>query len=118
MSMLDCVVGIIASLISIIGASLGRNGGVYCFVILALVFLVLKLIDNIEQRQKKQKDRVYSQYPCSVYLHDALSFISEGKPEAAYEEICWALTRAGAILSQNEYREWREICSSKEREKE
>lgn len=118
MSMLDCVVGIIASLISIIGALLGRNGGVYCFVILALIFCVLNLIDNIAERKKKQKDRVYSQYPCSVYLHNALRFISEGKPKVAYEEICWALTKAGVMLSQKEYHEWREICSSKERERE
>lgn len=52
MTTIDCVVGIIASLISIIGILLGRHGGVYVFVIMALIYCVINLIDNISERRK------------------------------------------------------------------
>ena len=52
--------------------------------------------------RKKRNDRVFSQYPCSSFLHNALRFISEGKVDIAYEEICWALMKGGEELSQEE----------------
>lgn len=52
--------------------------------------------------REKRRNKVYSQYPCSCYLHNALRFISEGKTDVAYEEICWALVKAGEELSQEE----------------
>ncbi len=51
---------------------------------------------------KKRNDKVFGQYPCSCFLHNALRFISEGKPDVAYEEICWALMKSGEELCQEE----------------
>lgn len=53
----------------------------------------------------KRKDRKFGVYPCSVYLHNALKFIENCDFDAAYEEICWALLKAGDTLSGEE--EWR-----------
>ncbi|MBQ7347777.1 MAG: hypothetical protein IJW55_07455 [Clostridia bacterium] len=52
--------------------------------------------------RKKRNDKVFSQYPCSCFLHNALRFISEGKADIAYEEICWALMKGGEELFQEE----------------
>ena len=52
--------------------------------------------------RKKQKDKIFSQYPCSCFLHNALRFISEGETDIAYEEICWALMKSGEELSPEE----------------
>lgn len=68
--------------------------------------------------KQKQNDNVFSQYPCSVFLHNALRFITEGKPEVAYEEICWALVRSGAELSKEEKTRFEELRVLKERERE
>lgn len=51
---------------------------------------------------RKQKDKVFSEYPCSDYLHNALKFLSDNEPNVAYEEICHALLRAGDKLSDKE----------------
>ena len=53
----------------------------------------------------KKKDRKFGQYPCDVFLHNALRFISEGNPDVAYKEICHALLKAGDSLSDEE--RWR-----------
>ncbi len=66
---------------------------------------------------KKQNDKVFSQYPCSVFLHNALRFISEGKADVAFEEICWALIRGGDELSKEEKTRLEELKALKEREK-
>ena len=63
---------------------------------------------------KKKKDKIYSEYPCSVFLHNALRFITEGKPYIAYEEICWALLRAGGELSNQEKELFEKIKASRE----
>ena len=54
--------------------------------------------------RKKQKDEMLSRYPCSAFLHNALSFISQNKPEVAYEEICYAIKRSGGVLTEEENR--------------
>ena len=51
---------------------------------------------------QKEKDKVFSDYPCSDYLHNALKFISISEPDVAYEEICHALLRSGDKLSHEE----------------
>ncbi|MBO5318998.1 MAG: hypothetical protein J6B01_04825 [Ruminococcus sp.] len=56
---------------------------------------------NIFNRVKK-KDRIFSDYPCSAHLHNALYFIQSGKPDAAYEEICWGLLKSGEPLTDAE----------------
>ena len=53
MTTFNCVLGIIASLISIIGILLGRNGGAYLFVLMALYFCVVNLIENIQHNGKE-----------------------------------------------------------------
>ena len=60
-------------------------------------------------RRKKKKDTVFSQYPCSVFLHNALRFISQNKPEVAYEEICYAIKRSGGELTEEEKRIFDEV---------
>ena len=53
-------------------------------------------------QSKNKKDKVFSQYPCSVYLHNALRFLSEKNFDVAYEEICYALLKSGDELSAEE----------------
>lgn len=50
----------------------------------------------------KKSRKSYSEYPCDVYLHNALRFIKDGKPDVAYEEICWAIVKSGGELSDEE----------------
>lgn len=67
------------------------------------VFKYRGWVDNLIDRDKnKIKDKMFSEYPCSDYLHNALHFISEGKYDVAYDEICHALLRAGDKLTENE----------------
>lgn len=56
-------------------------------------------------KRKNKKDKIFSEYPCSVYLHNALRFITNNEPEVAYEDICHALMKAGDELSDEEKRE-------------
>lgn len=50
MSTFECVVGLITSGISIIGALLGKNGGVYAFVCIAFIYCVIDLSERIKER--------------------------------------------------------------------
>ena len=50
----------------------------------------------------ENKDKVFNDYPCSDYLHNALHFISQGKIDAAYDEICHAIIRSGGKLTEEE----------------
>ena len=56
----------------------------------------------LNKNKQKKKDKVFSDYPCSVYLHNALTFIANNKADVAYEEICWALLKSGAELTSEE----------------
>lgn len=51
--------------------------------------------------RRKLKNR-YSEYPCDMFLHNALRFIQNGKSEVAYEEICWAIIKSGGELTEEE----------------
>ena len=61
-------------------------------------FLEIRTIELME-RSREEKLR---NYPCSDYLHNALRFISEGKPQVAYDEICHAIIRSGGCLAEEE----------------
>lgn len=64
----------------------------------------------------RNKDTKFADYPCSVYLHNALWFISEGKSNAAYEEICWAILKSGGKLTDDERKKFDEISSRRRKE--
>ena len=59
--------------------------------------------------KNKRKDKIFSKYPCVDYLHNALEFISDDKPDVAYEEICWALLKASCKLSDKEQKTFNDI---------
>ena len=50
MSTFECVIGLIASGISIIGALLGSNGGVNAFVCIAFIYCLIGLIERTKER--------------------------------------------------------------------
>lgn len=50
----------------------------------------------------ENKNKIFNDYPCSDYLHNALRFISQGKTDAAYDEICHAIIRSGGKLTNYE----------------
>ena len=72
---------------------------------------MLKLLQQIKQ---KKKDRIFSDYPCSDYLHNALKFLMNNNPDDAYEEICNALIRSGDKLSEKEEEFFKEIKTFRE----
>lgn len=41
-------------------------------------------------------------YPCDTYLHNALRFISMGKKDSVYSEICEAIFKSGGQLTDEE----------------
>lgn len=55
---------------------------------------------------KRTKNKIINQrlsnYPCSDYLHNALHFIANGKPQVAYDEVCWAIIKSGGTLTYEE----------------
>ena len=61
----------------------------------------IKLIDKIRQAKK------LSDYPCDVYLHNALRFINQNSMLCAYSEVCYAITASGGKLSEEEKELWR-----------
>lgn len=63
----------------------------------------------VKRYKQKQKDAIFSDYPCADYLHNALRFIQNGKPDVAYTEICHALLRSGDKLSSEEEATFKQI---------
>lgn len=61
------------------------------------------------------KDCEFKRYPAEAYLHNALGCIKYGNIDNAYSEICYALTSAGADLSEYEKAEWRK-CAARVKE--
>ena len=49
-----------------------------------------------------KKKNILNEYPCSDYLHNALHFLRQGKVDVAYDEICWAITKSGGELTEEE----------------
>lgn len=68
--------------------------------------MLKKLIEKFKQ---KQKDERFSKYPCVVYLHNALYFISSNNTDTAYTEICHALLASGEKLSDDEREKFNSI---------
>ena len=66
------------------------------------------------RKKKKCNKKLLSQYPCDVYLKNALYFIENGKPDVAYTEICYAIAKSGGELSDSEFEKFCEL-RSKER---
>ena len=56
----------------------------------------------------KKRNKVFSEYPCDVYLHNALFFITNDKPDVAYREICWAILKSGGKLREEEQAKFKE----------
>lgn len=52
--------------------------------------------------KNENTSKIYSEYPCDVFLHNALRFIKEGKTDVAYNEICWAIVKSGGELLDEE----------------
>ena len=49
-----------------------------------------------------KKKNVLNEYPCSDFLHSALHLLKQGKVDAAYDEICYAIIRSGGKLTEEE----------------
>lgn len=60
------------------------------------------LFAKLKRKMRKDEDEKYSDYPCSIYLHNALHFIQYERSDAAYSEICNALIRSGGKLTDYE----------------
>lgn len=57
---------------------------------------MFKIFEKVRIRDRMRE------YPCEDYLHNALRFMAEGKPDIAYEEVCHALLRCGVELRPEE----------------
>ena len=64
---------------------------------------------SIKKFKQKQKDKMFSEYPCVCYLHNALHFISTNNLDVAYTEICHALLTSGEKLSDYEREKFNSI---------
>ena len=75
----------------------------------------MKCANMLRRKQKMfrffKKKNSLNQYPCDIYLHNALRFTAEGKSDAAYTEICCAIMRSGGILSDKELQKYRELTN-------
>lgn len=50
----------------------------------------------------KRKDKKLNQYPCNVYLQNALRYIMNKEYDTAYLEICWAIIKSGGKLTKEQ----------------
>lgn len=57
----------------------------------------------------KRKDNKLNQYPCDVYLCNALRFIEDKKYDTAYSEICWAIIKSGGKLTEKQEKIFKNI---------
>lgn len=60
------------------------------------------IIFTFRKMKQKSKDRIFSEYPCADFLHNALHFLARNKPEFTYGEICYALLKSGNKLTDEE----------------
>lgn len=63
---------------------------------------IKKMINIFRKMKQKSKDRIFSEYPCADFLHNALHFLARNKPEVTYGEICYALLKSGNKLTDEE----------------
>ena len=59
------------------------------------------------KNKNKAINQKLSTYPCVTYLHNALSFILENETDVAYTEICYAIMKSGAELTETEMAEFK-----------
>ena len=59
----------------------------------------------------KRKDNKLNQYPCNVYLQNALRFITEKEYDTAYTEICWVIIKSGGKLTKEQEKIFKKINS-------
>ena len=57
----------------------------------------------------KRKDNKLNQYPCNVYLQNALQFIEAREYVTAYSEICWAIIKSGGKLTEEQEKIFKNI---------
>ena len=50
----------------------------------------------------KRKDNKLNEYPCNIYLQNALRFIVNKEYDEAYLEICWAIIKSGGKLTKEQ----------------
>lgn len=60
------------------------------------------MINIFRKMKQKSKDRIFSEYSCSVILHHALYLLLRNYPDVAYAEICYALLKSGVKLTDEE----------------
>ena len=56
----------------------------------------------MQKNKNKAINQKISTYPCVDLLHNALRFILENKTDVAYTEICDAIMKSGAELTETE----------------
>jgi len=44
--------------------------------------------------RRKKREKAYGEYPCDMFLNNAIRFICEEKYDAAISEICWCISKA------------------------
>lgn len=66
-------------------------------------------MDKIINKIFKRKDNELNKYPCSVYLQNALRFITEKEYDTAYSEICWAIIKSGGKLTEEQEKIFKNI---------
>lgn len=49
-----------------------------------------------------KKDSKLNQYPCNIYLQNALRFIAKKQYDVAYSEICYAIMKSGVRLTKEQ----------------
>ena len=64
-----------------------------------------KIINKIFKRENNK----LNQYPCNVYLQNALRFITEKEYDTAYSEICWAIIKSGGKLTEEQEKIFKDI---------
>ena len=58
------------------------------------------------KNKNKAINQKISTYPCVDLLHNALRFILENETDVAYTEICYAIMKSGADLTETEKEEF------------
>lgn len=57
----------------------------------------------------KRKDKKLNQYPCNIFLQNALELITVKEYAMAYSEICWAIIKSGGKLTEEQEKIFKNI---------
>nr|DAH86710.1 MAG TPA: CRM1 / Exportin repeat 3 [Caudoviricetes sp.] len=66
-------------------------------------------IDKLKRFLQEKIDNELNKYPCSVYLQNALRFITEKEYDTAYSEVCWAIIKSGGKLTEEQEKIFKNI---------